>query len=165
MLSGIKGLEKANRYTEEYYGERQGMYFLQRTKSHVTFRFALALRQPRELGFGKLSGIVLSLMSLDDNTEPPTSPSPSSGCESVEVTGILAVTAFSATLGFDPEWSVSQVANDLRSRLSDSAQQLLELDSPVGLRGLDIFKCRFCTIYSSRLSCSLLSDSPYIHSC
>jgi hypothetical protein len=28
-----------------------------------------------------------------------------------------------------------------------------------------IFKCGFCTIYSSRLSCSLLSDSPYIHSC
>jgi hypothetical protein len=88
------------------------------------------------------SRIVLSLMSLDDNTELQ-SPSPPSGCESVEVTGVLAVTAFSATMGFDPEWSVSQVANNLRSHLSDSAQQLFELDSPVGLRGLDIFKCKF----------------------
>ena len=94
-------------------------------------------------------------MSLDDNTELPTSPSPSSGCESVDVTGVLAVTAFSATVEFDPEWSVSQVANDLLSRLSDRAQQLFELDSPLGLRGLDIFKCRFCTIHSSRLSRSV----------
>ena len=87
-------------------------------------------------------------MSLDDdNTELPTSPLPSSGCESVEVTGVLAVTAFSATLDFDPEWSVAQVANDLRCRLSDSAQQLFELVSPVELVGLDTFKCRFCTIH------------------
>jgi len=35
---------------------------------------------------------------------------------------------------------VAQVANDLRSRLSDSAQQLFELDLPVGFLGLDIFK-------------------------
>ena len=72
-------------------------------------------------------------MSLDD--------------KSVEVTGVLAVTALSATLGFDSEWSVSQVADDLHSRLSNSAQQLFELDSPVGLCGLDIFKCRFCIIH------------------
>lgn len=94
-------------------------------------------------------------MSLDDNTELPTSPSPSSGCESVEVTGVLAVTAFSVTVDYDPEWSVSEVANDLHSRLSDSAQQLFDLDSPLGLRGLDIFKCKFCTIHSSRLSRSV----------
>jgi len=77
------------------------------------------------------------MSSLDDNLEPPRSPSPSNG---QEVTGVLAVTAFSATLDFDPEWSVSQVANDLRGRLSDSAQQLFGLDSPLGLCGLDIFK-------------------------
>jgi hypothetical protein len=94
-------------------------------------------------------------MSLDDNSELPTSPSPSSGCESVEVTGVLAVTAFSTTMGFDPVWSVSQVATGLHSHLSDSAQQLLELDSPVGLQGFDIFKCKFCTIHSSRLSHSV----------
>ena len=50
---------------------------------------------------------------------------------------------------------MSQVANDLHSRLSASAEQLFELYSPVGLRGLDIFKCRFCTIHSSRLSRSV----------
>ena len=100
-------------------------------------------------------------MSLD-NTNPeasevPTSPSPSpsSGCEAVEVTGVLAVTAFSATKDFDPEWSVSKVAHDLHSHLSDSAQRLFDLNSPVGLRGLDIYKCKFCTNHSSRLSCSL----------
>lgn len=101
-------------------------------------------------------------MSLDDNTEPPTSPSPSIGCESVEVTGVLAITAFSATLDFDPKWSVSQVANDLLSRLSDSTQQLFELDLPVDLRGLDIFKCRFCTIHSSRLSRSVTYTQPLV---
>ena len=93
---------------------------------------------------------------LDGNTDPPRSPSPSSGCESVEVTGVLAVTAFSATMVFDPEWSVSQVANDLHGHLSNSAQQLLELYSPPGLRGFDIFKCRFYTIYSPRLSQSAI---------
>ena len=97
-------------------------------------------------------------------SEPPRSPSPSvaSASGSVEVTGVLAVTAFSATMDFDSEWSVSQVANDLRCRLSDSAQQLFELDSPIGLCGLDVFKCRFYTIYSSRFVA--LSDSLYIHS-
>ncbi|KIM72917.1 hypothetical protein PILCRDRAFT_15717 [Piloderma croceum F 1598] len=80
-------------------------------------------------------------MSLpDDNTEPPASPSLSNECEFVEVTGVLAVTAFSTTVDFDPEWSLSQIANDLRVRLSDNAQQLLKLDSPLGLCGLDIFK-------------------------
>jgi len=84
-------------------------------------------------------------MSLDDtNTEVPTSPSPSpspsSKCETVEVTGVLAVTAFSATMDFDPDWSVSKVANNLHSYLSDSAQRLFDLKSPVGLQGLDIFK-------------------------
>lgn len=99
-------------------------------------------------------------MSLDDtNTEVPTSPSPSpssaSGCETVEVTGVLAVTAFSATMDFDPEWSVSKVANNLHSYLSDSAQRLFDLNSPVGLQGLDIFKCKFCKKHSSGLSRSL----------
>jgi len=94
---------------------------------------------------------VFASMSLpDDNTEPPPSPSPSN--ESVEVTGVLAVTAFSTTVDFDPEWSLSQVANDLRGRLSDNAQQLLELDSPLGLCGLDIFKCMCCTTHFDRLS-------------
>ena len=87
--------------------------------------------------------IVLSM------SEPPTSPSPSNG--SVEVTGVLAVTTFSTTMDFDPEWTLSEVANELRSHLSDSAQQLFELDSPVGLCGLDIFKCRF--VQSTLLNC------------
>jgi hypothetical protein len=52
-----------------------------------------------------------------------------------------------ATLDFDPEWSVAQVANDLSCRLSNSAQRLLELDSPIDLVGLDTFMCRFCTIH------------------
>ena len=95
--------------------------------------------------------IVLSFMS-----EPPRSPSPSvaSASGSVEVTGVLAVTA---TMDSEPKWTLSKVANDLHSHLSDSAQQLLDLDSPVDLRGLDIFKCKFYTIHSSRLS---RSDSP-----
>ena len=95
-------------------------------------------------------------MSLDDSIEHSTSPSSSRTFESVEVTGVLAVTAFSATMDFDSDWSLSQVANDLHSRLADSAQQLFELDSPVGLCGLDIFKCRFCIIHSSILSCSVI---------
>ena len=101
-------------------------------------------RQPR-------GRIVLSFMS-----EPPRSPSPSvaSASGSVEVTGVLAVTA---TMDSEPKWTLSKVANDLHSHLSDSAQQLLDLDSPVDLRGLDIFKCKFYTIHSSRLS---RSDSP-----
>lgn len=91
------------------------------------------------------------MSSLDDNTEPPASPSPSSSSGSVEVTGVLAVTAFSATMDFDPEWTLSKVANNLRTHLSDGAQKLFELDSPVGLCGLDIFKCRFIAVHSSRL--------------
>jgi hypothetical protein len=47
---------------------------------------------------------------------------------------------------------LSHVANDLRGRLSDNAQQLLELDSPLGLCGLDIFKCMCCTTHFDRLS-------------
>lgn len=84
-------------------------------------------------------------------SEPPTSPSPSSGCaiESVEVTGVLDVTGSSQTFDFDPKWSLSEVASDLRTCLADSTQKLFELDSPVGLVGLDIFKCRFCSIHSS----------------
>ena len=90
-------------------------------------------------------------------SEPPRSPSPSVASGSVEVTGVLAVTAFSATMEFDPKWTLSEVANDLHSHLSNSTQQLLDLDSPVGLRGLDIFKCKFYTVHSSRFS---RSDSP-----
>lgn len=111
----------------------------------------LACRVP--IHFTTPPDIVFASMSLsDDNTEPPASPSPSNKCESVEVTGVLAVTAFSTTVDFDPEWSLSQVANDLRGRLSDNAQQLLELDSPLGLCGLDIFKCMCYTTHFDRLS-------------
>jgi hypothetical protein len=82
----------------------------------------------------------------DDNTELPTRPSPSSGCESVEVTGIHAITTFSTTIEFDPDWTVSQVASYLHSHLSYSAERLFELDSPVDMLGLSIFNCRFYTI-------------------
>ena len=105
--------------------------------------------------------IAPALMSLPD--EPPASPSPSSGCGSVEVTGVLAVTSFSTTLDFDPEWSLSQVAHDLRGRLSDNAQQLFELDSPLGLCGLDIFKCLCYTMHFGILSYSLTNHN--VHSC
>jgi hypothetical protein len=99
----------------------------------------------------------MTLDSLDDNTEPPTSPPPSSEDDELEVqvTGVLAVTAFSVTMCFDPEWSMSLVVENLHSQLSDSAKKLFELDSPVSACGLDIFKCRFCTIHSSRLSRSV----------
>jgi hypothetical protein len=101
--------------------------------------------------------IVFASMSLpDDNTEPPASPFPSNGCEAVEVTGVLAITAFSTRVDFDPEWSLTQVANDLCGRLSDNTQQLLKLNLPLGLCELNIFKCMCCTAYFDRLSHLLL---------
>jgi hypothetical protein len=59
-----------------------------------------ASRQPHVLGLSNINPsanahqrIAPALMP-----EPPASPSPSSGRESVEVTGVLAVTSFSTTL-------------------------------------------------------------------
>jgi hypothetical protein len=57
----------------------------------------------------------------------------------VEVTGIHAITTFSTTIEFDPEWTVSQVASYLHSNLSDSAQQLFELALPVNILGFSVF--------------------------
>jgi hypothetical protein len=85
------------------------------------------------------------MSSANDNIsvaeDPPGSPSPPSEDGFVEVTGVLFNTAFSGTFDFAPEWSLSQIAHNLHGRISENAQQVFELASPLGLRGMDVFKC------------------------
>jgi hypothetical protein len=73
--------------------------------------------------------------------DPPDSPTPPSDDGFVEVTGVLFNTAFSGTFDFASESSLSQIAHDLHGRISQNTQQLFGLASPLGLRGMDIFKC------------------------
>lgn len=47
---------------------------------------------------------------------------------------------------------MSQIAHNLQGRIHENAQQVFGLAEPLGLRGMDVFKCMFSIIVLPRLT-------------